>query len=149
MKYFSIFAIALAMILTAACSGPKEQTKEGGKYSDFETTKSGLKYKVIRKGIGDTPDPGDRVFVHYRGTLEDSTQFDTSYERDKPFDFVVGQGNVIKGWDEGLQMMHKGAKWIFVIPPDLAYGSRRVGKIPSNSTLVFEVELLDIKEKKK
>lgn len=106
------------------------------------TTASGLQYKVITAGTGEKPTATDRVKVHYRGTLLDGTEFDSSYKRNEPTTFGVGQ--VIKGWTEALQLMPVGSKWELYIPQDLAYGSHATGNIPAYSTLVFEVELLEI-----
>lgn len=109
------------------------------------TTPSGLQYEDIEEGTGAEPTQGQRVTVHYVGTLEDGTKFDSSRDRDDPFKFNVGLGQVIKGWDEGVMTMKVGGKRKLVIPPGLAYGSRAVGGvIPANSTLVFEVELLGV-----
>ena len=111
------------------------------------TTASGLQYEVLASGNGTSPAPGDTAVVHYTGWLTDGARFDSSMDRGRPFEFVVGQGNVIKGWDEGVALMKVGDKWKFTIPPELAYGERNIGNglIPPNSTLVFEVELLDVK----
>ena len=109
------------------------------------TTKSGLKYIVLEQGNGPKADSGKTVMVHYSGYLLDGTRFDSSVERDEPFSFVVGMKMVIPGWDEGITLLSKGAKARFIIPPALAYGPRAVGKIPPNSVLIFDVELLDIK----
>ncbi|MGB5537706.1 MAG: FKBP-type peptidyl-prolyl cis-trans isomerase [Thiogranum sp.] len=112
--------------------------KEGVK-----TTDSGLQYKVITAGEGKSPQKSDKVTVHYRGTLIDGTEFDSSYSRNKPATFGVGQ--VIPGWTEALLMMKEGDKWEIVLPSKLAYGERGAGaKIPPNSTLVFEVELISV-----
>lgn len=109
------------------------------------TTDSGLQYEVITEGDGATPQPGQRVFVHYVGTLEDGTKFDSSRDRGRPFDFTIGQGQVIKGWDEGVGMMQVGDRRKLIIPPDLGYGARGAGGvIPPNATLIFDVELLRI-----
>lgn len=108
------------------------------------TLPSGLQYKVIQAGSGPSPKATDQVTVHYRGKLLDGTQFDSSFDRGQPATFGVNQ--VIKGWTEALQLMQPGAKWELYIPAELAYGSRGAGHaIPPNSTLVFEVELLEIK----
>mgnify|MGYP001791971934 CR=1 FL=1 len=108
-------------------------------------TDSGLQYVVISKGDGAQPQTGQRVFVHYVGTLEDGTKFDSSRDRGRPFDFTVGQGQVIKGWDEGVGMMKVGDRRKLIIPPDLGYGARGAGGvIPPNATLIFDVELLRI-----
>jgi len=115
----------------------ENKTKEGVK-----TTDSGLQYQVIEEGTGPSPKPTDIVKVHYRGTLIDGTEFDSSYKRDEPAQFVVNQ--VIPGWQEAMPMMKVGGKWKLFIPPDLAYGPRRQGQhIGPNSLLIFEVELLE------
>jgi FKBP-type peptidyl-prolyl cis-trans isomerase len=107
------------------------------------TLPSGLQYKELRAGQGDTPKPTSKVTVHYRGTLMDGSEFDSSYARDKPATFDVKK--VIKGWAEGLQLMKEGAKWELYIPPDLGYGKGgRDKRIPPNSVLIYEVELLSV-----
>jgi FKBP-type peptidyl-prolyl cis-trans isomerase len=107
------------------------------------TTKSGLQYTVLRKGDGDKPKPTDQVKVHYRGTLLNGDEFDSSYKRGKPATFRLNA--VIQGWQEGLQLMSPGSKYKFFIPSELGYGSRGAGSmIGPNATLIFEVELLDI-----
>lgn len=106
------------------------------------TTPSGLQYKVITAGTGEKPAATDRVTVNYRGTLLDGTEFDSSYKRNEPTTFGVNQ--VIKGWTEALQLMPVGSKWEIYIPQELGYGSRSAGNIPPYSTLIFEVELLEI-----
>lgn len=113
--------------------------KEGVK-----TTPSGLQYKIITEGKGAIPADTSSVKVHYKGTLIDGTQFDSSYDRKEPTTFRANQ--VIKGWTEALTMMPVGSKWELYIPQDLAYGSRDAGQIKPFSTLVFEVELLDIEK---
>ena len=109
------------------------------------TTPSGLKYEVLQEGSGDTPKSGQTVTVHYTGTLTDGSKFDSSRDRGQPFQFKVGIGQVIKGWDEGLSTMKVGERRKFTIPPDLGYGSRGAGGvIPPNATLIFDVEFLGI-----
>ena len=109
----------------------------------FKETKSGLKYIILKKGDGLKPFPGDLVKVHYKGQLLDQTVFDSSYKRNQPIEFKVGEGQVIPGWDEGIMLLNKGDKARFIIPSDLAYGSSGAGGvIPPNATLIFEVELI-------
>jgi len=113
--------------------------------TDVVTTESGLKYKELQEGTGATPKTGQTVVVHYTGTLEDGTKFDSSRDRNKPFSFKLGAGQVIKGWDEGLSTMQVGGRRQLIIPPELGYGARGAGGvIPPNATLVFDVELLRI-----
>ncbi|MEA5618846.1 FKBP-type peptidyl-prolyl cis-trans isomerase [Cronbergia sp. UHCC 0137] len=111
-----------------------------------ETTASGLKYVKLTEGTGAIPKTGQTVFVHYVGTLEDGTKFDSSRDRGQPFSFKLGLGQVIKGWDEGLSIMKVGDRRQLIIPPELGYGARGAGGvIPPNATLIFDVELLEIK----
>jgi len=112
----------------------------------FEKTESGLRYKMIQKGSGKKAENGKTVSVHYSGSLENGKVFDSSYTRKKPIEFPLGQGNVIEGWDEGIALLQVGDKARFVIPSHLGYGSRGAGGvIPPNATLVFDVELMDVK----
>ncbi|WP_017301062.1 FKBP-type peptidyl-prolyl cis-trans isomerase [Nodosilinea nodulosa] len=109
------------------------------------TTDSGLQYVDVVEGTGAMPQPGQRVTVHYTGTLEDGTKFDSSRDRGRPFSFQIGVGQVIKGWDEGVGTMRVGGQRKLIIPPELGYGSRGAGGvIPPNATLLFDVELLRI-----
>ncbi len=119
-----------------------EYLEANKKKEGFVTLESGLQYKVIVAGEGKSPGTKDRVKVHYKGTLTDGTQFDSSYDRGQPAQFGVTQ--VIKGWTEGLQLMKEGSKWELVIPPELAYGPTSRPKIPGNSVLLFEVELIEV-----
>lgn len=110
------------------------------------TNPSGLKYIELEEGTGATPEPGQTVVVHYTGTLENGTKFDSSRDRNSPFEFKIGVGQVIKGWDEGLSTMKVGGRRQLIIPSELGYGSRGAGGvIPPNATLLFDVELLGIK----
>lgn len=112
----------------------------------FEETESGLRYQIIQKGIGTQAEKGNTVAVHYKGMFPDGSEFDNSYKRGNPIEFPVGMGNVIPGWDEGIQLLKVGDKARFVIPSHLAYGSRGAGGvIPPNATLVFDVELMEVK----
>ncbi len=118
----------------------ENSTKEGVK-----TTASGLQYKVLKEGTGKIPKATDNVQVHYRGTLLDGTEFDSSIKRGEPAEFPLNR--VIPGWTEGVQLMKEGSKYQFTIPSKLAYGERGTpgGPIPPNATLIFEVELISIR----
>ena len=112
----------------------------------FSETASGLRYQIIQKGTGAKAEKGQQVSVHYQGALIDGTVFDSSYKRKEPIEFQLGIGQVISGWDEGLQLLHVGDKARFVIPSDLAYGSAGAGGvIPPDAILVFDVELVGAK----
>lgn len=116
----------------------------GGK--KVNTTASGLQYIDLVEGTGDSPTQGARVSVHYTGTLEDGTPFDSSVSRGQPFEFQIGIGRVIRGWDEGVMTMKVGGKRKLIIPSELGYGARGAGGvIPPNATLIFDVELLGVK----
>ena len=115
-----------------------------GKKEGVATLSSGLQYKVLAEGKGKSPNPTDNVTVHYRGTLVDGTEFDSSHKRNKPATFGVDR--VIPGWKEALPMMKEGAKWMLFVPAKLGYGDRGAAtKIPPNSTLIFEVELISVR----
>ena len=117
------------------------------KKEGVQTLPSGLQYKVLKAGAGKKPTATDTVTVHYRGTLIDGKEFDSSYRREKPATFPVN--GVIPGWTEALQLMEEGAKWELFIPSNLAYGERSAGgDIGPNATLIFEVELISIEQKK-
>jgi peptidylprolyl isomerase len=137
------FAVATLLLFAApGCAADDELPK-------MTKTKSGLQYAETQEGTGEKPKIGDRCRVHYTGWLyEDGKKgkkFDSSVDRNQPFSFPVGRGQVIKGWDEGVADMKVGAKRLLLIPPELAYGKRGMGRvIPPNSTLLFEVELLGI-----
>lgn len=136
-----VVILAIAAIILAT----REPADGGAAASgDYETTASGLQYRIIEEGSGPKPQPGDTVRVHYTGTLEDGTVFDSSEGRD-PIEFPLGMGAVIAGWDEGIALLNEGARAEFVIPPDLAYGPQgNPPVIPPNATLTFEVELVEI-----
>lgn len=116
------------------------------KQSGVKKTASGLLYKIEKAGEGDSPKATDTVKVHYKGTLTDGTVFDSSYDRGEPIEFQLNQ--LIPAWIEAIPMLKKGGKMEIVAAPNLAYGERQAGKIPANSTLKFEIELLDFKPAK-
>lgn len=129
-----------------ATEEPAEQAAETEEQSTEEevvTTASGLQYTVVEEGTGEAPQPGDLVEVHYTGSLEDGTKFDSSYDRGEPIQFMLGQGQVIPGWDEGISLLKVGGKAKLIIPPELAYGARGAGGvIPPDAPLYFDVELV-------
>ncbi|MBW2519430.1 MAG: FKBP-type peptidyl-prolyl cis-trans isomerase, partial [Deltaproteobacteria bacterium] len=123
----------------------KKFLAENAKKEGVKTLPSGLQYRILEEGEGEPPKPTDMVTVHYRGTLIDGTEFDSSYNRNEPATFRADR--VIKGWKEALQLMKPGANYQLFIPPDLAYGERGGGsKIGPNRTLIFEVKLLSIQK---
>lgn len=141
MKKEGLFFLMVVTLMTLnACSDSKAE-------AHMITTDTGLQYEVVEDGNKDqTAQAGDEVSVHYVGTFEDGQKFDSSYDRGVPFVFIIGQGQVIAGWDEGVSGMSVGEKRILTVPPELGYGSTGAGEvIPPNETLIFEIELLDIK----
>lgn len=145
----TIAVAILALILIFAFTRNKNDgttdtgTTEGT--GNFITTATGLQYEDLVVGSGPAAQAGDTVSVHYTGWLEDGTKFDSSVDRGEPFPFTLGTGGVIPGWDEGVAGMQVGGKRKLIIPPDLGYGAQDYGPIPGNSTLIFDVELLEIK----
>jgi len=149
-----VLAAGVAALAFTACSKPETATAPAEKTEaaaaapaagggGVVTTQSGLQYEILASGSGKSPSASDSVTVHYRGTLTDGTEFDSSHKRGQPAVFPVNR--VIPGWTEALQLMKEGDKWKLTIPPQLAYGERGAGKlIPPNSTLVFEVELIKV-----
>ncbi len=114
--------------------------------SGFDKTDSGLRYKILKKGDGNKAEKGNTVSVHYEGSLTNGQVFDSSYQRKQPIDFQIGIGQVIPGWDEGISLLKVGDKARFVIPSELAYGSAGAGGvIPPDATLIFDVELMEVK----
>ena len=143
-----ILAAPLAAQDTKPTTAPQTEKKDESK---MHRTPSGLQYEDTKVGTGATPQKGQTCVMHYTGWLWENNakgkKFDSSVDRGTPFQFKLGQGQVIRGWDEGIATMKVGGKRTLIIPPDLAYGSRNVGNglIPANSTLTFDVELLDVK----
>jgi FKBP-type peptidyl-prolyl cis-trans isomerase len=142
--------VGLALLTSAlglACAPPTAPPKENAPVSTEITTPSGLRYTDEVVGTGAEPRSGQTAVVHYTGWLTDGKKFDSSKDRGQPFSFPLGEGRVIKGWDEGVATMRVGGKRILTIPPELGYGARGTpgGPIPPNATLKFEVELLDVR----
>jgi peptidylprolyl isomerase len=146
--------IFLSVVLMLVCVGVLVFTQISGQKNTAisnqsphaVTTSSGLKYVEIIEGTGATPQAGQTVEVHYIGTLQDGTKFDSSRDRNTPFTFKIGTGQVIKGWDEGVITMKVGGRRQLIIPSELGYGARGAGGvIPPNATLIFDVELLGVK----
>lgn len=131
--------------LTGAEAAPEVPAKPA-EVAEYTTTPSGLQYAVIKAGEGAIAESGDMVSVHYTGWLEDGTMFDSSLKRGDPFEFPLGQGQVIQGWDEGVAGMQVGEQRQLRIPGKLGYGATGQGDIPANATLIFDVELLEIKQ---
>lgn len=144
MKRFS--KIVASVFIAALFAVPAFAAKDAKKANEKTvTTASGLKYVDVVVGKGASPQVGKAVKVHYTGTLENGKKFDSSVDRNEPFSFTIGVGQVIKGWDEGVMTMKVGGKRKLIIPSKLGYGARGAGgAIPPNATLLFDVELLDV-----
>jgi peptidylprolyl isomerase len=152
MRILLTIAAASLILFSTTDSAAQKSKKEKKTMSDLNkefTSPSGLKYKITHEGNGKRAQAGDMVVVHYTGKLTNDTIFDSSHMRNQPFKFKLGAGQVIKGWDEGIALLNVGDKAVLTIPAELGYGSRAMGKIPANATLVFEVELLSIVESPK
>ncbi|MCE7981184.1 MAG: FKBP-type peptidyl-prolyl cis-trans isomerase [Caldilinea sp. CFX5] len=156
-QWWWVVIVVMAATLVIACGPETAPAAEPATQADsaqsttqktegtIVKTASGLQYQELKAGDGPAAKAGDIVAVHYTGKLTDGKKFDSSLDRGQPFQFALGQGQVIKGWDEGIALMKKGGKAILTIPPELGYGARGAGGvIPPNATLVFEVELVDI-----
>ncbi|NME72174.1 hypothetical protein HHU12_29705 [Flammeovirga aprica JL-4] len=139
-KKLKISALELLFIQTAIEVWNDEKIKIG-----YDFLESGLGIKMITQGNGEKPQKGQRVIVHYTGVLEDGKKFDSSRDRNRPFEFNVGVGEVIKGWDEGVMNLPIGSRAMLMIPADLGYGSRAIGPIPANATLFFDIEVIGVK----
>lgn len=151
-----ILVAAFATVLAVACTKKSEDSAQpaantqpaqttAGTQTAQSTTEPKVEITDTVVGKGAEAVNGKAVTVHYTGTLKDGTKFDSSVDRKEPFTFTLGSGQVIKGWEQGIQGMKVGGKRKLVIPPALAYGNNAVGAIPANSTLIFDVELLEVK----
>ena len=141
----NLIKMSSVVVLAILCAMPVHAAET--KVNKMMTTDSGLKYVDVVVGKGASPTKGKQVKVHYTGTLENGTKFDSSVDRRQPFSFIIGVGQVIKGWDEGVMGMKAGGKRKLVIPANLGYGARGAGGvIPPNATLLFDVELLDVQK---
>ncbi len=155
MKRVIIALLALSLAILGCKKAEKQPEEKATAPSVEETqvepgktviTASGLNYVDLVVGTGTVAEAGKTVVVHYTGWLEDGTKFDSSVDRNKPFEFQLGAGRVIKGWDEGVAGMKEGGKRKLIIPPEIGYGERGAGgRIPPNAVLIFEVELLEVK----
>lgn len=146
-----VAALAAMIALVAATGGRTDDPGQTEKEKKMTKTESGLQYRDIKEGTGEKPKKGQTCVMHYTGWLWENgakgKKFDSSVDRGEPFDFPIGTGRVIKGWDEGVLSMKVGGKRELLIPPNLGYGSRGAGRIiPPNATLLFEVELLKIQD---
>ncbi len=138
--------LGFGLLMITGCGNKPEAESAASLTGKEITTESGLKYVDHVLGTGPMPKAGQTIAVHYTGRPTDGTQFDSSLDRGQPFVFQVGVGKVIKGWDEGIMTMRVGGKRTLTIPPHLAYGERGAGNvIPPNATLIFDVELLEIR----
>ena len=140
-----LLAVCTLALAAAGCDD-EEGDAAGAEAGNHVTTASGLQYEDLVVGKGAAPKQGQTVVVHYVGTLEDGRKFDSSRDKNQPYSFRLGTGNVIKGWDEGVATMKTGGKRRLTIPPALGYGERGIPPaIPPNATLIFEIELLELK----
>ncbi len=144
MKQTLLSALVLTSLLITGCGGDSSSTNDPNNMAKSED-KAGVGIEITKAGDGAVAKEGSNVLVHYVGTLEDGTQFDSSRDRGTPFPFTVGGGQVIKGWDIGVAGMKVGETRVLTIPPALGYGESGIGPIPANATLIFEVELVEIK----
>lgn len=134
-----------SLIFLLACKSFDKVSSKSYEGKEF-VTENGLKYTIHRAGTGERASDGSLVSVHYAGRLVNGEEFDNSYERGTPIRFTLGDGQVIKGWEEGIALLNVGDSATFTIPPYLGYGDKKMGNIPANSTLIFDVELIGVRE---
>ena len=152
MRLFPVLPLILAALLATGCASTD---KDSGKKSASSHPKGKVETEIsmeeLEVGSGPKPKEGDTVFVHYTGKLKNGTTFDSSYDRGKPFEYKMGDGGIIQGWEDALPEMQAGGKYKIIVPPSKGYGSEKKPNIPPNSTLIFEMELGRIvsKDKKK
>lgn len=152
MRLFVLFLMLAFVVSGCAMSGgdkKKEASSKPSKKRSSGDSDSEISMEELEVGHGEKPKEGDTVKVHYTGRLDDGTVFDSSYDRGKPFEYKLGSGTVVKGWEEALPEMQLGGKYKVRIPPSKGYGSKPHGNIPENSVLNFEMELIKIIKKKK
>lgn len=148
MKNFAAIFLLLVLVLGVVYFLDKNYEKndqQNNNQTEANLNQADLKIEDLKQGTGEEVKSGQTVSVHYAGTLTNGVKFDSSYERNEPFEFKIGEGLVIQGWEQGLIGMKVGGKRKLTIPPSLAYGERAIGSIPANSTLIFEIELLAVK----
>ena len=139
-NYFGLIFIFFLFVV-GGCSLIREVTVK-----TYKESSSGLKYRILETGDGTIPQKGDKLTIHYIAKIKDGDEFDNTYKRDDPLTFRIGEGHVIEGWEEGLKLMSQGGKAEFVIPPELAYGEKGLDEVAPNTTVVFEIELLNIQK---
>jgi FKBP-type peptidyl-prolyl cis-trans isomerase len=136
--------ISIVAIVLISCSAPKQAEKEVKPRKTIKT-ESGLQYTIMTEGDGRTPKLGQTISVHYIGTIQNGEEFENTFKKEKPFVFRYKIDDIIEGWDEAIAQMSTGSRWEIIVPPALGYGDQPMGKIPANSTLIFTIEILDIK----
>ncbi|GAB5466787.1 MAG: hypothetical protein Kapaf2KO_22230 [Candidatus Kapaibacteriales bacterium] len=149
-KSLALLTMAILAMVMFSCKSNKSESEEASNSSvpsGYKMMENGVYYKDVKMGAGKTVEKGDKLEVHYVGTFPDGAKFDSSKDRSKTFEFTNGQNGIIEGWSVGTVGMKEGGIRKIILEPSMAYGNRKVGTIPPNSTLHFEIELIDIKSK--